>query len=169
MDGEPSNVTRYVLASASPRRRELLASMGLEFTTAFPEIDERRRPDEQPAEYALRLASGKAREVASAHHAAVVIGADTIVVADEKILDKPADAEEALEHLATLRGRWHSVATAVAVCRAADLTLVSDIEWSQVLMRDYGLDEAVAVVLDERQVAQVLVRTMFPRTSGTQS
>lgn len=108
-----------ILASASPRRRALLAALGRPFTVQVADIDETARPGEPPIAYALRLARAKARVVAEATaeqaSPALVVGADTIVVLDGAILGKPATAEEARAFLRRLRGRRHLVVTAVAV------------------------------------------------------
>lgn len=108
-----------ILASASPRRRALLAALGRPFTVQVADVDETARPGEPPIAYALRLARAKARVVAEATaeqaSPALVVGADTIVVLDGAILGKPATAEEARAFLRRLRGRRHLVVTAVAV------------------------------------------------------
>ena len=105
-----------VLASSSPRRRELLFRLGVEFTVVPSAVEERDPvPGEDPAEYALFLAGQKADEVARRCPDAVVLGADTVVAIDGQILNKPADEEDALRMLRLLRGQWHIVVTAVAV------------------------------------------------------
>lgn len=104
-----------ILASASPRRRELLQTLGRPFSVVISEIDERPWPREKPASYALRNAAEKARAVAARHPDAVVLAADTIVVVDERILEKPRDAAHAAEMLRLLSGRDHEVMTGVCV------------------------------------------------------
>lgn len=104
-----------ILASASPRRRELLAAAGFAFDVVVSDIDERPWPREKPASYALRNASEKARAVAARHPHATVLAADTIVVLDEHILEKPADAAHAAAMLRRLSGRVHEVMTGVCV------------------------------------------------------
>jgi septum formation protein len=105
-----------VLASASARRQALLRRLVTEFAIDSADIDESLRPGEPPVDYAVRLAAEKARAVAGRHPpAAVVIGADTIVVLDDDVLGKPSDAAEARRFLDRLRGRRHLVITAVAV------------------------------------------------------
>lgn len=91
-----------VLASASPRRRELLAQAGYDFEVVAADIDETRRGEEAAADYVKRLALEKAQAVAALHPSAVVIGADTTVALDEHVLNKPknkADAERMLRKL----------------------------------------------------------------------
>ncbi|MGE0362180.1 MAG: nucleoside triphosphate pyrophosphatase, partial [Vicinamibacterales bacterium] len=104
-----------VLASASPRRAELLRLAGFVFTVAHAAVDETPRPREPPAAYVRRLAEEKAAAVAAHHPGAVVLGADTTVVADGDIMGKPADDGEAAAMLRRLQGRAHDVLTGVAV------------------------------------------------------
>lgn len=128
------------LASGSPRRRELLAQIGVPFSTLTAPIDETPLPGEQPHAYVCRLATAKA--AAGQAHApldAVVLGADTAVILDERILGKPADGEDARAMLAALSGRAHRVLTAVAVQSAsgAEVICVS----SQVRFRHLSAQE----------------------------
>jgi septum formation protein len=108
-------VTRppVILASASPRRRELLRLVGIEHTVIPADIDETHPPGEAPAAYAERLAREKAGAVE--RDEAVVIGSDTIVVVDGDVLGKPRDREQAAAMLRRLSGRAHVVMTGVAV------------------------------------------------------
>lgn len=101
-----------ILASASPRRRELLKLLGRPFDTLIPEIDETPKPGEQPQVFAERLASEKADAVSAE---GILITADTIVVRDQTILGKPVDSEHARDMLTSLSGRAHEVITAVCV------------------------------------------------------
>lgn len=110
---------KIILASASPRRREILASLGLQFQIEVSEIDETLLPDELPHIYVERLAREKAHDIARRHQEGLVIGADTTVVLNDKILGKPADEAEARKMLALLAGEWHIVFTGVAVIDAA--------------------------------------------------
>jgi nucleoside triphosphate pyrophosphatase len=107
-----------VLASGSPRRRELLALLGRQFDVVVPDVDETPRPGEAATELVARLARTKALTGAAVHHDAVVIGADTSVEVDGAILGKPVDDVDARRMLRALSGRIHAVHTAVAV--AAD-------------------------------------------------
>jgi septum formation protein len=104
---------RVILASQSPRRRELLSLIGVPHEVRPADIDEAYRPGEQPRAHALRLAREKAEKINEA--GAVVIGSDTIVVVDGDVLGKPADAADAAGMLRRLSGRAHTVITAVAV------------------------------------------------------
>jgi septum formation protein len=104
---------RVILASQSPRRRELLTLIGIRHEVRPADIDESYRPGEQPRAHALRLAREKATRIPDRD--AVVIGSDTIVVVDGDVLGKPADDAEAAAMLRRLSGRAHTVITAVAV------------------------------------------------------
>jgi septum formation protein len=108
--------TRLVLASASPRRHELLRSVGLEFEVMPADIDESVRPGESPADYVMRLSGEKAAVVAGRLGAdAIVVAADTTVDVDGQILEKPIDAADARRMLGLLSGRTHLVHTGVTV------------------------------------------------------
>lgn len=102
-----------VLASASPRRADLLREAGIEFERRPSDIDESRLPDEEPERYVVRLAAAKAR--AGWRRGTLALGADTVVVLDGTVFCKPRDAAEAKRMLASLSGRWHRVLTGVAV------------------------------------------------------
>jgi septum formation protein len=106
---------RVILASQSPRRRELLRLIGVAHEVEPADIDETLLPGEVPLQHAERLAQEKAHVIASRHPDAVVIAADTIVVLDGDVLGKPADVREACAILGRLSGRTHTVYTAVAV------------------------------------------------------
>jgi septum formation protein len=109
-----------ILASASPRRRELLAEAGFKFTVVPPEIDESAFADESPRRFAERLALAKARDVAARFPQSLVIGADTVVDFQGQIIGKPADAEDAERITRMLFSAPHKVITAVAIVRLAD-------------------------------------------------
>ena len=110
---------RLVLASASPRRAELLRSAGFDFDVAPPDVDETPVPNEPPADYALRVAREKARATVGRHEGRPVLAADTIVVARGQVLGKPASATEAKEMLRLLSGSVHEVLTAVVLVTGA--------------------------------------------------
>lgn len=114
------------LASGSPRRRELLTQLGLRFERLHTDVEEQRRPGEAAEGYVRRLANEKARAgVAVAERDLPVLGADTIVVLDGDVLEKPRDAAHAAEMLARLSGQTHQVMTAVAIAdRAGSLDCV---------------------------------------------
>ena len=110
-----------VLASASPRRQALLAGQGLGFEVVPSTLKEPApEPGEAPAEYAARMARIKGQDIAARHPDKVIVSADTIVVQDSSILGKPKDAEDALDMLTALAGRWHEVMTGFCVLRHGD-------------------------------------------------
>ena len=100
------------LASMSPRRREILQSLGIEFTVTPVDIDEQALPDETPAAMVLRLATAKANAAAQGD---IVLAADTMVVLGDRVLGKPRDADDAVEMLTALSGHTHIVMTGVAL------------------------------------------------------
>lgn len=106
---------RIILASASPRRADLLAGLGLAYDIAPVDLDESPLPAEPPADLALRLARAKALAAAPLARPALVIAADTIVVAGQSVLGKPRDAAQARRFLALLAGQTHVVITGLAV------------------------------------------------------
>lgn len=108
---------RLILASSSPRRRELLTQAGLCFEVIPAHIDETRRAGEAPTNYVQRLALEKARAIAALHPEAVVLGADTTVVLHGEVLNKPTDRADAERMLRALSGQSHQVHTGIAVIR----------------------------------------------------
>jgi septum formation protein len=112
-----------VLASKSPRRREILAAAGLEFRVRTADVPEIRQPGENAVEYVRRLAQAKAEAVAASPNE-IVLGADTVVVLDEHILEKPADSQDAARMLQLLSGRDHQVITGICL-RAGDRQIVA--------------------------------------------
>ncbi|MBN7795333.1 Maf family protein [Parahaliea mediterranea] len=110
-----------ILASASPRRRELLRQIGVSFDVRAADIDETPQPGESPADYVCRMAREKAAAVASgASGECAVLAADTTVVIDGDVLGKPRDALDGLAMLARLSGRTHEVMTAICLCRGEE-------------------------------------------------
>ena len=105
---------RLILASASPRRAELLRAAGYRFDVIPADVDERPRPGEAPHDYVARVATDKAACVAHGHPNACVLGADTTVVVDGTITGKPNDVDEARAMLERLSGRTHEILTGVA-------------------------------------------------------
>lgn len=136
-----------LLASNSPRRRQLLALGGWMFTVDVSNSDESLLPGERPEAYVQRLAEAKARAVLErARPEHIIIGADTSVVIDGEILGKPKDADDAHHMLRRLRGRTHQVYTGIAVLRAADANLLTDVCITDVPMRAYSDEEIEAYV-----------------------
>ena len=123
-----------ILASGSPRRRELLSSLGLPFTVCPPSVDETLRPEHPAEQEAVRLATEKARE-AALRQDGVVVAADTLVAMGDEIFEKPKGPEEARAMLQRLRGREHRVVTGVVVINEASLWAGQRV--TQVLMRSY--------------------------------
>ena len=138
---------RLILASNSPRRRQLLILTGLPFTVSAANVDETELPNENPADYVLRLAETKARAV-EADADQIVLAADTTVVNGQDILGKPQDDEEAVAMLRRLRGHTHQVYTGIALLRVRDGLLLKDLCVTDVPMREYSDEE-----IRERQLA----------------
>ncbi len=131
-----------VLASGSPRRREILDSLGLSFEVVVPDVDETRNPGEAPADYVDRIARAKARTAAGGDR--VVVAADTTVVHQGKVLGKPGHPEEARSMLRALQGETHEVFTGLAVAvNNPDLDVVSLVEGTEVEMLSMT-DEEIA-------------------------
>ena len=133
----------FILASNSPRRRQLLSLGGWQFTVSAAEVDETPLPGEEPPAYVLRLAESKARAAAAAHPAGQrFLAADTTVVdrlaaLGTKLLGKPSDEADARRMLRSLRGRVHQVYTALALYRPLDESLLTELCCTDVPMRDY--------------------------------
>lgn len=125
------------LASTSPRRREILQTLGIEFDVVPVETDERRLDGETPGEMVLRLAIAKAE---AATHGEFVLGADTVVVLGDRVLGKPRDADDAVEMLLALSGRRHAVMTGVALKTPDETRAV--LSATDVKFREIGRDEA---------------------------
>ena len=104
-----------ILASGSPRRRQLLELIGVGFTVIPADVDETPLPGEDPVTYASRAARDKAQDVATSHPGRLVLGADTVVEVDQEILGKPSSADDAVSMLRRLSGRSHLVHTALAL------------------------------------------------------
>ena len=109
-----------ILASGSPRRAEILTSVGWEFEKQVADIDETEYLNEKPDNYVQRLAREKAAAIAVRCENGLVLGADTIVVIDDKIIGKPKDADDARRMLQMLSGNWHEVLTGVALIKVSE-------------------------------------------------
>lgn len=137
-----------LLASNSPRRRQLLALGGWGFAALSADVDETRLPAEKPAAYVLRLAETKSRAAAmQAAPGQVIIAADTTVVDGDDILGKPADGTEAGSMLKRLRGRTHQVYTGIAVLAPREGRMLTDLCITDVPMRAYTDEEIDAYIL----------------------
>jgi septum formation protein len=138
-------IMKIILASNSPRRRELLALMNLEFQVIAADIDETPLAEEDPQDYVIRMAADKARAVKiKVNPNSVVIASDTTVVDGDQILGKPRDDADAIRMLSQLRGRDHQVFTAIAVLNLDSDEMVTDICGTNVPMRNYS-DEEMSV------------------------
>ncbi len=114
---------KLILASDSPRRAEILNSVGWEFMKDSADIDETEFADEKAEDYVQRLAREKAEFVANKYTDAIVLGADTTVVIDNQIIGKPNDLDDARRMIKMLSGRWHEVLTGVAIVKRDDATM----------------------------------------------
>ncbi|PYP33648.1 MAG: hypothetical protein DMD47_00960 [Gemmatimonadetes bacterium] len=158
---------RLILASGSPRRRELLEMLGLPFGVIVPAVDETRKTSELPDRYVVRVARDKALAVARQEPGAVVLAADTaVVLRAEEVFGKPRSPEEAVAMLQRLEGRTHQVMSAVAVAQgervehAIDITDVTFRTLPQRMIEDYvatgeALDKAGAYAVQGRGAALV--------------
>ena len=136
-----------VLASNSPRRRQLLALGNWKFTVAVSDVDETQQAGEAPHDYVLRLAQAKALAVVEkAQPEAIIIGSDTAVVDGDAILGKPKDMQDAARMLNQLRGHTHQVFTGVAFYRVSDGKMLTELCITDVPMRAYSEGEISAYV-----------------------
>lgn len=117
---------RIILASGSPRRKNLLQQINLPFEVKISSVDETYDPTSSASNIAQELALRKARDVAEQSTNALVIGADTIVVFEDEILEKPADSREARKMLQRLSGNAHQVLTGVALCKVDSSQSITD-------------------------------------------
>jgi septum formation protein len=134
-----------ILASASPRRAELLTRLGLDFQVSPPAIPEEVHPGETPGEHAERLSRAKALEIRAGSPDALVVAGDTVVVLDGEVLGKPAHTEEALGMLRALSGRTHTVVSGLAVA-FPDGAILSGVMSTDVTFRPFDDDFARAYV-----------------------
>ncbi len=135
-----------VLASRSPRRRELLALLGLPFNVCPADVPEERRHDEPPAAFPQRLSREKARAVAADAGDGIIVAADTVVVHRGDILGKPRDPDEAVAMLQRLRGERHRVLTGVTVLDAATGKAITELCDTLVWLRPMSDEEIAAYV-----------------------
>lgn len=137
-----------VLASNSPRRRQLLALGNWDFIVNVADIDETPLTGEAPKDYVLRLAQAKALAVSDrvGPPGNIIIGSDTTVVDGDSILGKPEDAQDAERMLKQLRGRTHQVYTGLAFHRLRDGKMLTELSITDVPMRNYSDDEITAYI-----------------------
>ncbi|MFZ1889013.1 MAG: Maf family protein [Candidatus Binataceae bacterium] len=131
---------KLILASGSPRRRQLLKAAEIEFEAIESAIPERRRDGETARDYAPRMARDKALAIASRFPAAIVLGADTVVECVGQVLEKPVDEDDARRMLAMLSGRTHTVVTAFAIAREMQILAAEAVE-SRVTFRTLSAAE----------------------------
>ena len=144
--------TMLILASSSPRRRQLLEQIGLTFTVESADVDERLQPGEPPAKYVQRLALEKAQAIWERHRSEddpddplIILGADTVVVLDSEVLGKPADQADARRMLELLSGRTHQVLTGIAAVSRRGM--VSEVEITQVFFDLINDEELVRYLM----------------------
>lgn len=138
-------IGKIILASGSPRRRELLAGLGWNFEVIPPQVDEKKIDGEPPAELVKRLAEEKVSSVASRFLGNWVLGADTVVALEGRILGKPKSEGEAAEMIAELSGRTHSVFTGVALI-APDGRKLINAEETRVTFRPLEKEDILAYI-----------------------
>ena len=163
-------MSRFILASGSPRRKQLLAELGIHFEVIKPDIDEGVRPDESPASYVQRLSAEKALTVAvNMSGSAFILAADTTVIHQDEILGKPADATEARQMLQRLRGAGHRVCTGMTVLVLQDgipSEQITTMDCTEVIMRAYT-DEEIQVWIESGEAydkagGYAIQSTLFP-------
>jgi septum formation protein len=146
MTDQDCAIRRLILASGSPRRRELISLLGVPFVIRAADVDERQLDGESPADMVVRLSQAKARSIDAARRDELIIAADTVVALDGQVLGKPAGPDEAVQMLRLLRGRLHHVYSGVSAWHPASGRLVSDLSDTAVWMRDYADDQIARYV-----------------------
>jgi septum formation protein len=139
------SASKLILASGSPRRRELLTRARVDFEVVKSELEEIRRPQESAHDYALRMAREKALAVSARHPQRFVLGADTVVECEGAILEKPIDAHDAQRMLAALSGNTHTVVTAFAIV-SNEKIIASAAILSRVTFRALGAAEIATYI-----------------------
>jgi len=165
-------IVRLVLASASPRRRELLAAAGFAFDVEPADVDEAPLPDESATAYVVRIAREKAAVVAARYPDRPVLGADTVVVLGEVVFGKPADAAEAARMIERLSGRAHRVLTGLALALHGQMFV--EVEQTAVWLAELSADDirwyvATGEPLDKAgaYAIQGLASRFIPRIEGS--
>ena len=141
---------KLILASASPRRAEILTAVGWEYEKQIADIDETELPGEKPEDYVQRLAREKAEAVAEKYTDALVLGADTIVVIENQIIGKPKDFADARKMLRMLSGNWHEVLTGVALTKVKKGNLETKVSLQRTRVKFAALSDAEIKFLIER-------------------
>lgn len=149
LNDEMINLPKLILASASPRRAEILRAVGWTFEKQIADIDETELPNEPPADYVQRLAREKSLAVAEKNTNALILGADTTVVIENQIIGKPTDFEDARRMLKLLSGKWHEVLTGIALIKAADGNFETKVDLQQTRVKFAELsDEAIEFLIE---------------------
>jgi septum formation protein len=141
-----SSVEKFILASGSPRRRDFLEGLGIAFEVLAAEVDESPFPDEIPEVFVRRLAEEKARAVSGQDGQAWVLGADTVVAIEGKMLGKPESATDACRMLECLNGRWHEVWTGFCLCHGDKVISRTRAVRTEVLFGNYPMEVLKAYV-----------------------
>jgi septum formation protein len=132
---------RIILASGSPRRKELLSNLGYEFKVIAPDVDETPLSDERPNDHVTRLSLAKARAVATFNSDDLVIGADTTVVVDNTILGKPNSPDDAISMLKFLSGKAHTVYTGLSMIILKENIIRTDYDATKVIFNNLELND----------------------------
>jgi septum formation protein len=135
-----------ILASESPRREDILRTLGISFSIIPPNIEEQRKKDESPKDFVSRVSYEKAYKVGTLFPENWVIGADTVVVLKNKILGKPKGNIDAFNMLAALRGKWHKVLTGYCVLNTSKNVVYRDVTETKVLVRDLTDEEIMRYI-----------------------
>jgi septum formation protein len=134
------STTNIILASGSPRRKELLTSLGYEFKVIAPDVDETPLAGERPVDHVTRLSLAKARVVAELNPNELIIGADTTVVVDDVMLGKPNSPEEAISMLQLLSGKAHTVFTGLSIVILKENIIKSEYDATKVIFNNLELE-----------------------------
>jgi len=130
-----------VLASESTRRIDILRTLGVSFSIIPPDIDERKKPDESPKDYVLRVSHEKAQKVGDLFPDKWIIGADTVVVHKGRVLGKPKTEEDAYAMLRKLKAAWHKVYTGYCVLNVSRQIIYQDVAETKVFIKDLTDEE----------------------------
>ena len=173
MFGMPQSL---ILASQSPRRKELLEILGVPFSVVTPDIDESPLPGEDPKTYAARVAREKALDVASRVSDSIILSADTVVTIDGEILGKPSSRADAIRMLTKLSGREHRVYTAVCVIDQSSGETREELEGTDVSFKTLTAAQIEAYIDRENVMdkagayaIQGLASSFIPKISGSYS
>ncbi len=143
-----------ILASTSPRRRELLALLGIPFEILPPPCEEIFSPDVRPSEQAKQFALDKAESIAKSHSEALVLGSDTVIEIGGSLLGKPKDLQEAETMLRQLRGHCHQVHTGLALIQKTKELLISLVETAHVWIKPFSEDQLKAYLDTEESLGK---------------